>query len=148
MGEGALRNTGVAALVQQTEGAIGYVDLIQALNNDIPYAAVQNKDKTAFIHAAAENITAAAQELIHEVPEDLTFSLTNQQGKDSYPICGAIWAVCYEDQPVSDQKNIVDLLHWATHDGQRFAKNMAYAPLPQALVERVDKRLELIHNVP
>jgi phosphate transport system substrate-binding protein len=146
VGIGASRNSGVAAEVQQTEGSLGYVDLIQALNNDIPYGAIENKDKTAFIHAEPQNMTAAAQTLANDVPQDLTFSLSNRPGKDSYPISGAIWAVCYRQQPEADAKKVVDFLHWATHEGQRFAKSLAYAPLPDALVERIDQRLKLIRS--
>jgi phosphate transport system substrate-binding protein len=142
VGEGKPRNEGVARYVKETEGAIGYVDLVQAWINELPYGAVQNKDRTAFIHAEAKNMTAAAAAAT--VPEDLTFKLTNQPGADSYPITGTVWAVCYQTQPAANQKSVVDFLHWATHEGQQFAENMAYAPLPAAFIERVDKKLDSI----
>ena len=148
VGEGEDRNEGVARRVRLTEGAIGYVDLVHAWNFELPYAKVENKDKTAFVHAEAENMTAAAEAVAGAIPEDLTFQLVNQPGKNSYPITGAVWAVCYRHQPAADHKSVVDFLHWATHDGQQFAKNMSYAPLPPAFVERAEKKIEAITAAP
>jgi phosphate transport system substrate-binding protein len=144
------RNLGVATRVWETEGAIGYVDRIYTAYEDmvLQYAAVQNKDKTAFVRAEPDNMTAAVQGMFAEVPEDLTFGLANKPGKDSYPISGVIYAVCYQSQPAATQKTVVEFLRWATHDGQGFAKKMGYAPLPAELVERVDKRLEMIKAAP
>lgn len=107
----------------------------------LTYGAVQNKDKTAFIHVTAKNITAALEGSIGEVPADLTFRLTNKPGKDAYPICGTIWAVLYQSQPAQEQKKVVDFLTWATHDGQAFAESMSYAPLPKDLVKRVEEKI-------
>ena len=142
VGEGQPRNEGVAQCVATTEGAIGYVDLVQAWNFELPYGAVQNKDKSAFVHAEADTMTAAAKAIIGAIPEDLTFKLTNQPGKDSYPITGAVWAVCYRNPPAANRTKVVDFLRWANHDGQLFAKTMSYAPLPPEFVERVDRKLD------
>ena len=148
VGEGEQRNEGVALSVQQTEGAIGYVDLVHAWNCDLPYGKVQNEEKTAYLRADAENMTTAAQAVGADVGDDQKVKLTNQPGKDSYPITGVVWAVCYKIQPAANQKTVVDFLHWATHEGQQFAKNMAYAPLPPGFVERADKKLESITASP
>lgn len=144
VGEAQARNEGVAQCVAGTEGALGYVDLVQAWNFELPYGAVQNKDKSAFVHAEADTMTAAAQAVLGGVPDDLTFRLTNQPGKDSYPIAGVVWAVCYQNQPAGERQGVVDFLHWATHEGQGFAKNMSYAPLPKEFVERAEKKLDSI----
>jgi phosphate transport system substrate-binding protein len=144
VGVGQPRNQNVKGYVQRTDGAIGYVDLLHAMAGDLDYGAVQNKDGTAFIHVEAPNMTAAAQEVLANLPEDLTFSLTSRPGKDSYPICGAIWAVCYQAQPAANEKKVADFLHWATHEGQAFASNMSYAPLPEELVPRVEQKLQAI----
>jgi phosphate transport system substrate-binding protein len=146
IGRGMARNLGVADHVYRTEGTIGYVDLLFAnygdfVNRNVQYGAVQNKDKTAFIRPTAENMTAALQAQLANLPEDLTFRLTNQSGENSYPICGCVWAVCYETQPASSQKLVVDFLHWMTHDGQRYATGMSYAPLPDDIVRRLDEKL-------
>jgi phosphate transport system substrate-binding protein len=145
-GTGVARNHGVADTVYRTEGAIGYVDLLYASYGDgqLRHGAVRNKDDSAFIHAESEKMTAALSGLIDAIPDDLTFGLTNKPGKDSYPICGAVWAVCYQDQPAADQKRVADFLHWVTHEGQKYAKNMSYAPLPEKLVRRVDEKIKSI----
>jgi phosphate transport system substrate-binding protein len=134
--------------VGKTEGAIGYVDLLHAINGELhQYGAVQNKDRTAFIHVKAENMTAAVKSQLADIPEDLTFKLTNKTGQDSYPICGVIWAVCYRTQPEPEQKKVVEFLQWATHEGQKFAKDMSFAPLPDELVKRVEQKLQSIRTV-
>jgi phosphate transport system substrate-binding protein len=144
VGEEQDRNHGVASYVQRTEGAIGYVDLLHAFSGQLPYGSVENKDKTDFIHAEAPNMTAALEEMMPTLPDDLTFTLTNRPGKKSYPICGAVWAVCYQKQPTSTQQKVVDFLQWVTHEGQSFATPMSYAPLPEALVKRVEEKLKSI----
>ena len=144
--KGILRNYGVAGEVKRTEGAIGYVELMHALNNKIKCGAVQNHDKTHFIDATPENVTAAAKTLGDELPENASITLTNRPGKDAYPICGIEWAVCYQTQPAGQQKRIVDFLLWATHDGQQFAKDMHYAPLPEGLVQRAEQKIKSIKS--
>ncbi len=145
---GMERNDGVFEHVKITEGAIGYVDLVHVARTRMTYGALENQDKSAFIHPSAENLTAAAKSLAGHIPEDLTFSLVNQRGADAYPICGAIWAVCYQNQPAQQQKQIVDFLQWVTHDGQEFAGEDAYAPLPDELIERVDAKIKSIKAMP
>jgi phosphate transport system substrate-binding protein len=120
------------------------VDLLYASFGKLQYGAVQNQEKTAFIHVEAKNMTAALEGRIADLPEDLTFNLTNMPGKDAYPICGAVWAVCFQAQPASNHTKVVDFLHWVTHEGQQYATDMSYAPLPEELVTRVDQKLQLI----
>jgi phosphate transport system substrate-binding protein len=143
VGEGQARSERLAFHVSQTDGAIGYVDLLHAQNHEISFGAVQNHDKSAFIQAKPENLTAAAQSL-KDIPDDLTFHLTNRPGKDAYPICGTIWAACYQDQPAATQTKVVDFLTWVTHEGQEFAPSMLYAPLPKEIVERADAKIKTI----
>jgi phosphate transport system substrate-binding protein len=143
-GIGAARNHGVAERVLITEGAIGYVDLAHALALSLSTGAVQNKDQTAFVGPEPANMTAAAQAIIADISEDLTFDLANRTGKDSYPICGGIWAVCYQKQPSANGQRVADFLHWVTHDGQQFAESTANAPLPRELVERAEQKLQSI----
>jgi phosphate transport system substrate-binding protein len=137
------RNQGVALHIAETEGAIGYVDLLYAVSKT--YGAVQNKDKTAFIHAEPENITAAANGLAADIKDDLTFDLINKPGKNSYPISGAVWTVCYQNQPKGNPM-VVDFLTWITHEGQKYAKARTYAPLPEEIIARVDQQLKLIKS--
>jgi phosphate transport system substrate-binding protein len=148
VGVGKSRNQGVKNEVYATEGAIGYVDLIHTVPGEVPYGAVENHDHTVFIHAEAANLTAAVTGQLANLPEDLSFHLTNRAGKDAYPISGVIWAVCYQAQPAANHRQVVDFLLWATHDGQRFATDMAYAPLPPELVGRVEQKIQSIRAVP
>ncbi len=145
---GMERNDGVFQHVKATDGAIGYVDLVHVARTGMTYGAIQNEEKSDFIHPQAKNLTAAAKSLVGHFPEDLTFSLVNKPGTDAYPICGAIWAVCYQNQPAQQQKDIVDFLQWVTHDGQQFAGDDAYAPLPEELVERADAKIKSIKAAP
>ncbi len=146
VGEGILRNYGVAGHVKRTDGAIGYVELLHALTNKIKYGAVQNADKTDFIHVKSENVTAAAKSLGDDLPENAAIKLTNRPGKDAYPICGIEWAVCYQTQPAPQQKQIADFLLWVTRDGQNFAKDLYYAPLPEGLVQRAEQKIKSIKS--
>ena len=150
VGVSARRNQGVAALIHETDGAIGYVDRMYTSFQDIvlDYGAVENKDQTAFVRAEPANLTAAARAVLADTPEDLAFDLINKPGRDSYPIAGVIFAVCSNKQSEADRKQVVDFLHWATHEGQADAAKASFAPLPVELVERVDHRLEAITAVP
>jgi phosphate transport system substrate-binding protein len=147
VGAAGARNNGVAGHVLRTPGAIGYVDLLYAFNNEdvvLEYGAVQNKEKTAFVHADPDNLAATLKAHLADVPEDLAFGLTNQTGKDSYPLCGVIYAVCYQSQPAAEQKKVADFLRWITHDGQKWARENYDAPLPEELVKRTDTKIDSI----
>ena len=146
VGVGKPRNAGVAYHVMDTDGAIGYVDLVYAGLPDVKFqdGAVQNKDRSAFIKATPENMTAALKGLSAGHPADLVFSLTNQPGRDAYPISGVIYAACYRVQPAAHRQKVVDFLHWVIHDGQKYAAGMSYAPLTPELVERADQAIDLI----
>jgi phosphate transport system substrate-binding protein len=147
VGEAKPRNNGVAGHVLRTPGAIGYVDLLYAFNNEdvvLDYGAVQNKEKTAFVHADPDNLGATLKAHLGDVPEDLAFGLTNQSGKDSYPLCGVIYAVCYQSQPAGQQKQVADFLRWITHDGQKWARENYDAPLAEELVKRTDAKIDSI----
>jgi phosphate transport system substrate-binding protein len=148
VGVGMKRNSGVKIHVWQTDGAIGYVDLVHALSAEVPYGAVQNKDGTAFIHADAPNMTAAIEPILTKIPDDLTFTLTNQPGEKAYPICGAVWAVCFQKQAAADQKLVREFLDWVIHSGQEYAAPTFYAPMPEELVKRAAEQVKQIKAVP
>ncbi len=137
VGAGAPKNPGVAQLVSSTKGSIGYVELIYALEDrTLKIGSVQNK-AGAFVTASLESVTAAADGL-KNVPEDLRFSMTDADGRDSYPIAGTTWMVLYTRQGDKAQA-MKDLIHWLTHDGQEFAKGLHYARLPESMVVQIDK---------
>ena len=141
-GVGAKGNEGVSGLVKQTPGAIGYVELIYALQNKIPFGAVQNKSGT-FVTASLESVTAAAAGVT--MPEDFRVSITNPDGKDAYPIASFTWMLFYQN-PTDKQraKTMVDFLKWALTDGQKAAAALSYAPLPKDVV---DKELQALGKV-
>jgi phosphate transport system substrate-binding protein len=89
-------------------------------------------------------VTAAAEGAGVDVPDDLRFSLTDAPGRDSYPICGSVWAVLYVAQTSARGRHVVDFLRWATHDGQGYCEELGYAPLPPNLIRKVEAKLESI----
>ena len=143
VGIGHKGNEGVAGQVKRSPGSIGYVELIYATQNDIPHGVVKNR-AGEFIEPSLETVTAAAAGALESIPDDLRYSITDSPGKGAYPISGTVWAVIYAKLPAAKGKEIVDFLRWVTHDGQAFTKELHYAPLPEALVKRVEKKLDAI----
>ena len=141
-GVGGKGNEGVSGLVRQTPGSIGYVELIYALQNKIPYGSVQNSAGT-FVRASVESVTAAAATA--QVPADFRVSITNAPGADAYPISSFTWLLLYEEP--SDKalgKIMVDFVRWAIGDGQKFAAELGYAPLPRNVVEMELKAIDQV----
>jgi phosphate transport system substrate-binding protein len=141
-GLGGKGNEGVAGQIKQTPGALGYVELIYAVQNKMPYADVKNASGE-FMKASLESITAAMATA--QIPDDFRFSMTNAPGKDAYPIAGATWLLVYEQQkdPMKGKK-LVEFLKWAMKDGEKMARDLQYAPLPEKVQERVLKRVDEI----
>jgi len=141
-GLGGKGNEGVAGQIKQTPGALGYVELIYAVQNKMPYADVKNASGE-FVKASLESITAAMATA--QIPDDFRFSMTNAPGKDAYPIAGATWLLVYEQQedPMKGKK-LVEFLKWAMKDGEKMARDLQYAPLPENVQERVLKRVDEI----
>jgi phosphate transport system substrate-binding protein len=148
VGVGKERNPEVADHIYRTPGTIGYVDRLFAGYGGLPPAAIQNGDRTEFVHAEAANMSAALESQLAALPDDLTFRLTNQSGKNAYPICGCVWAVCYQRQPASRKAQVTDFLNWIAHEGQDYANDMAYARLPEDLVRHVEQRINSITVAP
>jgi phosphate transport system substrate-binding protein len=141
-GIGGKGNEGVSGQVKQTPGAVGYVELIYAKQNKMPYADVKNS-AAEFVKATPESVTAALATA--DIPDDFRFSMTNAPGKDAYPISGATWLLVYEQQKdPAKGKKLVAFLKWALTDGEKMATALDYAPLPDALRERVLKRIQEI----
>ncbi len=141
-GLGGKGNEGVAGQVKQTPGALGYVELIYAIQNKMPYANVKNS-AGKFVKPTLESITAAMATA--QIPDDFRFSITNAPGDDSYPICGATWLLVYEQQnDATKGKKIVEFLKWSETAGEQMAKDLDYAPLPEGLRDRVLKRVSEI----
>ena len=134
-GLGGKGNEGVAGLVQQTPGSLGYVELIYALQNKIAYGSVQNSDGE-FVRATIQSVTAAAGAAVKNMPKDFRVSITNAPGKGVYPISSFTWLLLYENPKDKGQsKAMVDFVRWALTDGQKFAPDLGYAPLPAEVVK-------------
>jgi phosphate transport system substrate-binding protein len=135
VGLGGPQSEGVTGLVKQTPGAIGYVELIYALQNKLAYGSVQNMDGN-FVTASVASVTAAAAAAAGKMPPDFRVSITNAPGKDAYPISSFTWLLLYENAKDKKQaKAMVDFVKWALTDGQKFAGDLGYAPLPQEVVK-------------
>ena len=144
VGLGGKGNEGVAGLVQQTPGSIGYVELIYAIQNKISYGPVQNASGE-FINASLESVTAAAAEAAAKMPADFRVSITNASGKGVYPIASFTWLLLYENpKDKAMSKTFMDFMTWMLTDGQKFAKDLGYAPLPASVVTMEQAALKKI----
>jgi phosphate transport system substrate-binding protein len=142
VGVGGKGNEGVAGLVTQTPGSIGYVELIYALQNKIPYGAVKNS-AGEYLRASLESVTAAATE--GKMPPDFRVSITNAPGKNAYPIASFTWLLFYESpKDKAKAKAMVDFMRWALADGQKYAAELGYAPLPLSVVNLESEALKKI----
>jgi phosphate transport system substrate-binding protein len=146
VGLGGKGNDGVTGQVKQTPGAIGYVELSYATQNKLPSAAIKNKAGN-FITPSVESATAAAAGVLEKLPpnSDYRISIVDAPGAQAYPISSFTWLLVYKDQkdPVKGKK-IVDFLKWALRDGEAAAAALDYAPLPPALVARLDSQISAI----
>jgi phosphate transport system substrate-binding protein len=134
-GVGGRGNEGVAGLVSQTPGSIGYVELIYALQNKISYGTVQNM-AGEFAKASVASVTAAAASAAAQMPPDFRVSITNAPGKGVYPISSFTWLLLYENPKNKAQsKAMVDFVKWALTDGQKYCAELGYAPLPESVVK-------------
>jgi len=138
-GIGSKGSDGVTGQVKQTPGAIGYTELTYALTNKIAFGAVQNA-AGKFVKASTDSVTAAAAAAAAKMPADFRVSITNPPGDAAYPIASFTWLLLYESPADKAQaKTMVDFVTWALQDGQKFAPEMGYAPLPSEVV-----KLELV----
>ncbi len=134
-GIGGKGNEGVAGLVKQTPGSIGYVELIYALQNKISYGPVMNREGS-FVRASAETFSKAAAAAADALPEDFRVSITDAPGKDSYPIASFTWMLFYEEPKDKTRAQLmVAFMKWALTDGQKYCEDLGYAPLPDKVVK-------------
>ena len=133
-GVGGKGNEGVAGLVTQTPGSIGYVELIYALQNKIAFGSVQNA-AGEFVKASVDAVTKAAAAAATTMPSDFRVSITNAKGAGAYPISSFTWLLLYEDpKDKAAGKVMVDFMRWALTDGQKYCADLGYAPLPASVV--------------
>ncbi len=140
VGLGGKGNEGVAGVVKQTPGSIGYNELAYAAQNNLSYADLQNKSGN-FIEPTIEATSAAASGV--PMPEDFRVSVVNSPNPQAYPIAGFTWLLIYKDMDDHTKgEAIVNFIKWAIHDGQSYTKDLMYAPLPADVVGLIEKKLE------
>jgi phosphate transport system substrate-binding protein len=144
-GLGAKGNPGVAGLVRQTPGACGYVELIYAIENKMPFGQLRNQ-KGKFIRATLASTSAAAN---IPLPADMKVHLTDTIAAEGYPITGFTFILLYKDQKYGEKtmdkaKAVVNLVWWMIHDGQKYAEPLDYAPLSRSAQEKAERLLESI----
>src|ERR1700758_3384358 len=143
VGLGGKGNEGVAGVVRQMQGAIGYVELIYAVQNKIPYGSVKNSSG-AVIKASLESVTAAAGS-VKTMPADFRVSITNAPGKDAYPIASFTWLLIpAQSKDAARGKIIADFLKWMVDDGQKMTAALTYAPLPENVAQKVKDEIKQV----
>ena len=139
-GIGAKGNEGVTAMIAQTDGAIGYVELAYAINNKLNMASVKNA-KGEFISPSVKSITAAGN-AVKEVKEDMRISIINSQEKGAYPISAFTYILLPQDPKSAAIKETKMFLQWALTKGQSYAANLHYAPLPKKVADKLSSTLK------
>lgn len=142
-GMGGKGNEGVAGLIRQLPGSLGYVELIYAVQNNIPYGSVRNS-AGIFLKASLEGVTAAAASA-PKMPADFRVSITNAPGKDAYPISTFTWLLIpKQSKDAAKGKILADFLSWMANDGQRMTTALSYAPLPENVAAKVKETIKQV----
>ena len=144
VGLGGKGNEGVSGQIKQTEYSIGYVELVYALQNKLPYGRVRNASGN-FVQADLASVTAAAANAAANMPDDFRVSITNAPGKTAYPISSFTWLlVPSKIQDPAKKQAITDFLRWMLGPGQKYAEALSYAELPKQVVAKEEKAISLI----
>lgn len=144
VGIGGKGNEGVMGQVKNTPNTIGYVELTFAKANNLPTALIKNKSGK-FVEPNSETVTAAAAGMASKVPEDLRTEITNADGEDAYPISGIVFVLAYKEQKdAAKGKILADYLWWAIHDGEKYVKDLHYAPIPPEIVRKAEAKIDLL----
>jgi phosphate transport system substrate-binding protein len=143
VGLGGKGNEGVAGMIRQMQGSIGYVELVYAVNNHIAYGSVKNA-AGQFVKASLDSVTAAAA-AVKSMPADFRVSITNAPGKDAYPISSFTWLLIpTPSKDAAKGKIIADFLNWMVADGQKMTADLSYAPLPESVVAKVKETIKQV----
>lgn len=143
-GIGGKGNEGVTGQIKNTPNTIGYVELAYAVQNKLPVAPIKNKSGN-FVEPSLDAVTAAAAETVGSIPDDLRASITDAAGANVYPIASYTYILVYKDQKDAVKgKLLVDFLWWGIHDGEKYAKDLQYAPLPEEIVKRAEAKINSI----
>ena len=144
VGLGGKGNEGVTGLVKQTPDSIGYVELIYAVQNNIPYGSVKNSSGN-FVKADLASVTAAAAGAAKAMPDDFRVSITDAPGKTAYPISSFTWLLIPQKfQDAGKRDAIKGFLNWMLGEGQNSVETLSYAKLPKEVVEKEKKAIDNI----
>ena len=144
VGIGGKGNEGVTGQVKNTPNTIGYVELAYAVQNKLPVALVKNSSGN-FVEPTFDSVMAAAAGSVANMPEDLRVSITNAPGANAYPISSYTYILAYKNQKDATKgKALVDFLWWGIHDGEKYARDLQYAPLPEEVVKRAEAKINSI----
>ncbi|MCX7833403.1 MAG: phosphate ABC transporter substrate-binding protein PstS [Ignavibacteria bacterium] len=144
-GQGAKGNEGVSGSVKQIPYSIGYVELIYAIQNKLQYANIQNENGE-FVTPNLDAVTNAGRAMLNEMSENLTVSLVNAKGSGVYPISSYTYLLVLEKYPDPEKAKILsDFLKWALTEGQKFAKELGYSPIPQEVYQKAIEKINKIH---
>src|SRR5262249_8678942 len=143
LGLGGKGNEGVAGMIRQMPGALGYIELIYAVQNKIPFGVVQNA-AGSYVKASLDSVTAAAGS-VKSMPADFRVSITNAPGKDAYPISSFTWLLIpAQSKDAAKGKILADFLNWMVDDGQKMTAELTYAPLPQNVASKVKDEIKQV----
>src|SRR5437870_2047609 len=144
VGQGGKGNEGVTGQIKQQPNTIGYVELAYAVQNKLPVALIKNASDN-FVEPSVDAVTAAAAASAATTPDDLRVSITNANGATAYPISSYTYILAYKAQADATKgKALVDFLWWGIHDGEQFARDLQYAPLPDEIVKRAEAKINSI----
>jgi phosphate transport system substrate-binding protein len=144
VGLGGKGNEGVSGLVKQTPGSIGYVELIYAIQTNMPYGKVKNL-AGKFVKADLASVTAAAAGAAKAMPDDFRVSITNAPGAGAYPVSSFTWLLIPSKIPDAAKRDIIKgFLQWMVTDGQKYTTALAYAPLPREVVAKEMKAISRV----
>ena len=144
VGQGGKGNEGVTGQIKNQPNTIGYVELAYAVQNKLPVALIKNKSGN-FIDPTIDAVTAAAAGAIADTPKDLRVSITDSAGATAYPISSYTYILVYQDQKDATKgKALVEFLRWGIRDGEKFAKDLQYAPLPDEIIKRTEAIIDSI----
>jgi phosphate transport system substrate-binding protein len=144
VGLGGKGNEGVAGLLKQTPNSIGYVELIYAIQNNLPYGLVKNAAGD-FVKASLAGVSAAAAGAAKSMPDDFRVSITDAPGKGAYPISSFTWLLIpAQIQDAAKREVVKDFLHWMLTAGQQDCEPLAYAKLPKEVVTKEEKAIAMI----
>jgi phosphate transport system substrate-binding protein len=144
VGLGGKGSDGVTEQIKQTPNSIGYVELIYAIQNKVPYGTVKNSAGN-FVKADLASVSEAAAGAAKDIPDDFRVSITNAPGKNAYPISSFTWLLIPEKfQDANKRDAIKNMLTWALADGQNFTEALSYAKLPKEVVEKEKKAISKI----